>query len=215
MFKVRKVSWYKLTWYTIGTLSFPASWVSILSAFILAGVFLSLRKRKDTANWYGNVVFTFIITWKLSVILFQFKMILANPLSILYFNGGIKGFWLGVATAIVYTYFYVKNNEVRIEEFVQAWLLFIVINEVVSSYVSHVTIMWQLVHLLIGTLVIILSLLKEKQLIWQLQILVLYIGVLAFFYSMQNQLLTLPIATYVIIAMILSILAKIRRPKRD
>ncbi|MCJ8007645.1 hypothetical protein ACFFF5_15855 [Lederbergia wuyishanensis] len=204
-----------MSWYTIGTLSFPASWVSILLAFFLTGLFLSLRKRKDTANWYGNVVFIFILTWKLSVILFQFKMILSNPLAILYFNGGIKGLWIGVAAAILYTYFYVKKNVAKIEEFIQAWLFFIVIYEVASAYLIDVSTMWVVVHLLIGIVVVTFSLLKEKQLTWQLQIMVLYIGILALIYSLQNQLLTLPIAIYVIIAMILSILAKIRRTESD
>ncbi|MBS4219373.1 hypothetical protein KHA96_13685 [Bacillus sp. FJAT-49711] len=176
---------------------------------------MSIRKMKETANWYGNVVFIFIITWKLSVILFQFKMIVTNPLSILYFNGGMKGFWIGIAAGIVYTYFYMKHNEVRIEQFIQAWLLFIVIYEIVFAYVSQKSLIWLLIQLIIGILVIILSFLKEKQWIWQLQIMILYIGVLAVLYSLQNQLLSLPMAVYVIIVITLSLLAKIRRPNLD
>ncbi|MCR2822405.1 hypothetical protein [Lederbergia panacisoli] len=200
-----------MTWYTIGTLSFPATWVSIIAAFLITGAFLYIRKMKDTANWYGNVVFIFIMTWKFSVVLFQFNMIVSNPLSILYFNGGMKGYWLGVAAAIVYTYFYMKHNEVKIGQFIQAWLLFIVIYEIVSAYVSHEARTWLLIRLIIGILVIILSFLKEKQWIWQLQIMILFIGVLAVLYSLTNQLLSLPLTTFVIIAISLSLLLKIRR----
>lgn len=204
-----------MTWYTIGTLSFPATWISILAGFLVTGVFLSIRKMKETSNWFGNVAFIFILTWKLSVVLFQFKMILSAPLSILYFNGGIKGYWLGVLASIVYTYFYVKRNNIKIEEFVQAWILFIVIFEFVSSYVLHKSLIWVLIHFIFGFIVMILSFLKAKQSIWQLQIMVLYIGVLAIIYSFTNQLLSMPMATYVLIAIILSILAKIRRLDRD
>ncbi|MBS4195448.1 hypothetical protein [Lederbergia citri] len=204
-----------MTWYTIGTLSFPATWISILAGFLVTGLFLSIRKMKETSNWFGNVAFIFILTWKLSVIFFQFEMVLSNPLSILYFNGGLKGYWLGVIASIVYTYFYVKKNNVRIEEFVQAWILFIVIYEFISLIVLHESLIWVFIQLILGFIVMILSFSRAKQTVWQLQIMVLYIGALAIIYSFQHELISLPMATYVIIALILSILAKIRRLDHD
>ena len=95
---------------SIGSVTVQASWVAIVSAILITSLFLYVRKEKVIADWYSNAVFLFILTWKLSVILFQFKMAISHPLTLLYFNGGMKGYWLGIAAIGIYTFFKLKKT---------------------------------------------------------------------------------------------------------
>ncbi|MFK4997227.1 hypothetical protein ACI2OX_05345 [Bacillus sp. N9] len=46
----------------------------------------------------------------MSVIVFQLPFVIANPMTILYFNGGIKGYWLAIIAVCMYLYVTKKTN---------------------------------------------------------------------------------------------------------
>lgn len=60
-------------------------------------VWLILRVQfsEKWAGVYGDAVFTFIVVWKFSIIVTDFKAVIAQPFSLLYFNGGTMGVLLG------------------------------------------------------------------------------------------------------------------------
>lgn len=83
-------------WFSIRTLTLPATAVALLVAFFLVWLVIRVQFSKKWAGVYGDAVFTFILVWKFSVIVTDFKVVLAQPFALLYFNGGTIGVFLGV-----------------------------------------------------------------------------------------------------------------------
>ena len=87
-------------WFIIKSLTVPSSWVAVLLALILTGIVVWRVFGKETEDWYSDAAILFLLVWKLSVVVTDFDMILDSPLSILYFNGGETGLYLGVLAAL-------------------------------------------------------------------------------------------------------------------
>jgi len=83
-------------WFSIRTLTLPATAVALLVAFFLVWLVIRVQYQKKWAGVYGDAVFTFILVWKFSVIVTDFKVVIAQPFALLYFNGGTIGVFLGV-----------------------------------------------------------------------------------------------------------------------
>lgn len=86
-------------WFSIRTLTLPATAVALLAAFFIVWLVLRVQFPKKWSGVYGDAVFTFILVWKFSIIITDFKAVIAQPFSILYFNGGTMGVILGVMAA--------------------------------------------------------------------------------------------------------------------
>lgn len=87
------------TMYMIGSITVPSSWIALAVAFVVAFTVVRIRSGKLAADVFSDALFYFIIVWKLSVILTNFETVIKSPLSIIYFNGGLVGFYLGLAVA--------------------------------------------------------------------------------------------------------------------
>ncbi|WP_438316212.1 hypothetical protein [Sporosarcina sp. FA9] len=98
------------TMYMIGSISVPSSWIALAVAFVIAFGVVRIRSGKLPADVFSDALFYFIIVWKLSVILTNFETVIKSPLSIIYFNGGIVGFYLGLAVAGVRIVFEIRKN---------------------------------------------------------------------------------------------------------
>ncbi|MGE7927636.1 hypothetical protein [Lysinibacillus xylanilyticus] len=83
-------------WYSIRALTLPATAVALLVAFFIVWLVLRVQFPKKWAGVYGDAVFTFIVVWKFSLIVTDFKAVIAQPFTLLYFNGGTIGVFLGV-----------------------------------------------------------------------------------------------------------------------
>lgn len=86
-------------WYSIRALTLPATAVALLVAFFIVWLVLRVQFPKKWAGVYGDAIFTFIIVWKFSIIVTDFKAVIAQPFALLYFNGGTIGVFLGVMAA--------------------------------------------------------------------------------------------------------------------
>lgn len=82
--------------FIIGNTTVPSSWIALISAFIVAYLTIRLRFGKRVSGVVVDSIFYFIVVWKLSVILTDFGNVIKSPLSIIYFNGGTIGFYLGL-----------------------------------------------------------------------------------------------------------------------
>lgn len=87
------------TYYTIVSLTAPSSWIALIIAFVFAYGAVRFRFGKKNAEALLDAFFYFIVVWKLSVLVVDFKLVLQSPLSLLYFNGGIVGYILGIVGA--------------------------------------------------------------------------------------------------------------------
>ncbi|MBD8004641.1 hypothetical protein [Bacillus norwichensis] len=185
-----------MKWYSIGSLSFPASWAAVASAFIGAYLYLRLTRKKQAADFYSNTFFIIILTWKLSVILFQ-EAAIKNPFSVVYFNGGIKGYWLGIAAAFIYFFLSEKKHQVQENGLhMKVWIVIITIYELVFYFLSGEHILFAAFQLIVGIAFLILLRKNIRNPIWSIQILVFFTCFQGIIYSMAGNLLSVPIATY-------------------
>lgn len=83
-------------WFSIRTLTLPATAVALLMAFVIVWLVLRMQFPKKWSGVYGDVILTFILVWKFSVIVTDTKTVIAQPFALLYFNGGTIGLFLAV-----------------------------------------------------------------------------------------------------------------------
>ncbi|HSO57878.1 MAG TPA: hypothetical protein VLQ66_06540 [Paenisporosarcina sp.] len=87
-------------WYIIKSLTIPSSWLAVLMAILITGIIVWRKFGKETEDWFSDTAILFLLVWKFSVVLTDFEMIIDSPLSILYFNGGSVGLFLGLSVAL-------------------------------------------------------------------------------------------------------------------
>jgi len=87
-------------WFIIKSLTIPSSWVAVLLAILITGIIMWRKFGKETEDWYSDAAILFLLVWKLSVVITDFQMIVESPLSILYFNGGKEGIFIGLIVAL-------------------------------------------------------------------------------------------------------------------
>lgn len=92
-------------------MTISSAWVAFLLAALFTYGIVRWKTDKSSADLYGDAIFYFIIVWKLSVVITDFKVVVKSPLTILYFNGGTVGLFLGItAAAIMVVYAFYKKN---------------------------------------------------------------------------------------------------------
>lgn len=101
-------------WFSIRTLTLPATAIALLLAFFIVWFILRIQFSKRWAGLYGDAIFTFIIVWKFSLIVKDFRSVIEQPLGLIYFNGGTIGVYLGVVAVIVQ--FVLKKQKVQLDE---------------------------------------------------------------------------------------------------
>ncbi|PAQ13628.1 hypothetical protein CD798_14580 [Bacillaceae bacterium SAOS 7] len=123
-----------MEWYTIGSLTVPASQLALGLAFLLIALYLWWKKEKDLLDVYGNTVLLFILVWKFSIALFSFSLVIEAPMSLLYFNGGDRGFWLAVMVAFIYIAWKWPRQQWYDE--IKIWLIVITLFELLLAMLS-------------------------------------------------------------------------------
>lgn len=98
--------------YLIGSITVPSSWIALIVAFILAYIAIRMKFGKKLSERFGDSIFYLIIIWKLSVIITDFSTVIHEPLAIIYFNGGIIGFSLGLACIAFRTWRDLKKGHI-------------------------------------------------------------------------------------------------------
>ena len=101
-------------WYSIRTLTLPATAVALLITFFIVWLILRLQFSKKWSELYSDAIFTFIIVWKLSLLVTDFKTVVNNPITLLYFNGGTMGVLLGAIVASLQIWR--KRQSLQLEE---------------------------------------------------------------------------------------------------
>lgn len=204
-----------MKWYTIGSLTFPASWAAVGAAFLLTSLYFVIQRKKAVADDIANAFFIFFLTWKLSVILFQLSATLKNPMAILYFNGGWKGYVLGMAVALMYLYVQVLRGRLSSGLLVEAWVFSVSIYELAFYLLNGQHIIIGVIHVLGSSLFLFGIRSKAGKKTWQLQLLILFTCFQALVYSFKGDMLSAPMATYVAgCAFLAAALYKERRERR-
>lgn len=119
-----------MTYLTIGQVNIPVVWL----AFFVAIFYADYRNRKGDATtnkWLERLVYTYIGVWKLSYVLFSWSDFAKAPLSLVYFDGGLKGHLLalGGLTIIVYR----KRQQIEWQELWTYWARFVSVFGIISA----------------------------------------------------------------------------------
>ena len=194
-----------MSYFTIGSLTIPAIWLAgLLTLFITSLLyrFVSGRKLDD---WYWNGFFLYFLVWKLSYILFHFDMFLDIPLSIAYFNGGIKGHFLALVSLSIYLFYISEKKRQPIHrDAVEVFLLFFIGFETIK-YALETNVPAALLQLLL--LIGYVVLLKGKKQSLSSQLFVLIFLLELFIISFFQSVLSLEILTFSWLAAIACILS--------
>lgn len=122
-----------MNYITVGRFTLPVDLLAAFAAIFIGAIVYWLKKKKSIGDWYWNSFFIYIAISKLSYGLFNFKMFIDNPLSLLYFTGGTNGQILAVAGIALYLFFIArkKDSGINREEFLPAYLIFFLLYETV------------------------------------------------------------------------------------
>jgi hypothetical protein len=123
-----------LNFIQIGNISIPETWIAASLTLFLAFLIYRILSGKKVGEWYWNYFFLYFLIWKLSYIAFDLKFFIGFPLSVLYFNGGIKGHFLALAILSIYLLIAVKKYHSIAEESPHLFLLYFICYEVISNF---------------------------------------------------------------------------------
>lgn len=138
-------------------LTIPAVWVAVLLAAAVVKLFMRFFTGEKIGEWYWNALTFYILTWKLSYSLFHFENFRNMPLSILYFNGGLYGHFLGIVVVSIYLIMAQKKQWKVAKQSVFSWLLFFLSYQaILQSFEKNV------VEAILHTLLLIISILAIR-----------------------------------------------------
>lgn len=122
-----------MNYITVGRFTLPVDLLAAFAAIFIGAMVYWLKEKKSIGDWYWNSFFIYIAISKLSYALFNFKMFIDNPLSLLYFNGGTNGQILAFAGIALYLFFiaWKKESGINSEEFLPAYFIFFLLYETV------------------------------------------------------------------------------------
>ncbi|MCA1055330.1 hypothetical protein LCM10_10070 [Rossellomorea aquimaris] len=192
-------------WYNIGAFTFPGSWAALVMAFIITFIALFFWNKK-ASDWYSNAVFYFILIWKLSVIVVDFGTVIKHPLTILYFNGGITGYWLGIAAILVYT----LVKKVNPHHAIVAWFLTVLVYEGVFDILLGKYMIGP-AQLIVNGILLFFLLKKMKDAggeVWVPQLLIMFTLFQMLMNSFGGFSMNTPMLTYILVAVVLLLLMK-------
>ncbi|REB11179.1 hypothetical protein DVB69_00955 [Sporosarcina sp. BI001-red] len=136
----------------------PSSWIAAVIGFILAWLAVRTKLGKSAADLFVDALFTTIIIWKLSVIVTDFETVRRAPMAILYFNGGMFGFLLGILIAALFFLFSRKLNSPTVS---QALLLGIIsaqaVYQVMMALLNEGTLITRVITIVMFAVIAILA----------------------------------------------------------
>ena len=115
-----------MNYITIGRFTLPADLLAAFAAIFIGALIYRLKEKKSIDDWFWNSFFLYIAIYKLSYAVFNFKLFIDTPFSLLYFNGGIKGQILAFAGIAIYLVWLTrkKGSTHKAEEFLPGYFLF-------------------------------------------------------------------------------------------
>lgn len=115
-----------MNYITFGRFTLPADLLAAFAAIFIGALIYRLKEKKSIDDWYWNSFFLYIAIYKLSYALFNFKMFIDTPLSLLYFNGGTKGQILAFAGIALYLLWIArkKGSSINTQEYLPLYFIF-------------------------------------------------------------------------------------------
>lgn len=100
-----------MSYFTIGRWTVPASLLAITLAVIISYFVFFGKEKRQPGDWYWNSLLLFVIIYKLSYAILNFSLFISFPMSLIYFNGGIKGQLIAAVFIAIYLFRLYKKNK--------------------------------------------------------------------------------------------------------
>ncbi|BBI36418.1 TlpA family protein disulfide reductase [Cohnella abietis] len=170
----------------IGTFVLSTELLVYLVAGMMGVLAVRIRQRlHPEREWLisvaWNAVFLWVVIWKASLLLFDLKSVIDNPMSLLFFSGGVRGLLLASAIVIAYIGFrYVRKlgnaeGAALTATMLSGWVATVCLAQIVlSNSVGFMTYLF----LFISILLLILLLKPARSTGWSLRYMARVLGVL-------------------------------------
>lgn len=115
-----------MNYLTVGRFTLPADLLAAIAAIFIGALIYRVKEKKSIGDWYWNSFFLYIALYKLSYAIFNFKMFLDTPFSLLYFNGGTEGQILGYTGIAGYLFWIARKQKsmIKITDYLHVYFLF-------------------------------------------------------------------------------------------
>ncbi|WLR55803.1 hypothetical protein LC048_02005 [Mesobacillus subterraneus] len=115
-----------MNYITIGRFTLPTDLLAAFAAIFIGALIYRIREKKSIDDWYWNSFFIYIAIYKISYAIFNFKLFIDTPLSLLYFNGGTEGQILAFLGIAIYLYWLTrkKGSTIKPVEYLPAYFIF-------------------------------------------------------------------------------------------
>src|SRR5699024_9068215 len=125
--------------------------------------------------------------WKLSIILFQFPFIIKNPLSIVYFDGGAKGYYLAIVLVLLYIALKVKKAVVSVDWVIYLILLTFTLYEIILHVLVIEPLWMKGIVFVVHFLFLLALFFFGRKEVWNVQLAILFPIVQVMLYSLHDQ----------------------------
>jgi hypothetical protein len=192
------------TFFTIGSLSVPSSWIALIVAFVVAYSAIRFRFGKKHAEVIGDTFFYLVIVWKLSIVITDFGSIIRSPLAIFYFHGGTIGFFLGllvVAGKVLWAFKKDRLDADGLQSLFTGVVLVQVVFQVVMVFLNEGEIIAQVVTIVVFALFGVFFWMNSRKAgSWPLQLALVFMAVHVFVAGVQPEgLIQTPLVTTLVI----------------
>lgn len=178
-------------WFIVKSLTVPSSWIAVLFALIVTGIILWRKFGKDTEDWYSDAAIVFLLVWKFSVILTDFSSVVEYPLTILYFNGGVTGIYLGLVVALSRLMWRIRQQGWLDEELAALILAFVMVQSLYQFFMvvlNEAGDYQKIITIVVFSGMLILTWLKASQSnIWRTQLAILFLSTHVFVATIQPE----------------------------
>ncbi len=145
---------------------------------LIVGLLLWKVYRKEVASIYADAVLTLILVWKFSVIVTDFSIVIKHPLTILYFNGGMIGFVIGMLFMLATLWKKLRSRGI-LEEDLQALFLSSILCQSfyqIMMAILNDAFLWQkgLTIISFSCWIVIAFWKRNEGIIWHRQLLILF-----------------------------------------
>ncbi|MCZ2259023.1 hypothetical protein [Sporosarcina sp. G11-34] len=175
--------------FIIGTFSVPSIWIALITAFVIAYSAVRARFGKQIADLFGDAIFYLLIVWKLSVILTDFSTVIKSPLSIIYFDGGLVGFYFGLVAAIGRIFIEMKRKKFTITNIAALFTGVVIVQavyQIMMVFLNEGGFVNQLVTVaMFTTFLLFLWVNIEKSVVWPFQLVLMFVSIHLFVAAFQ------------------------------
>lgn len=95
---------------TFGRFTLPSYVIAAVASLFISSLIFRIIKKQKIHDGYWNSFILYVVVYKISYAVFHFHLFLVSPLSLLYFNGGIKGAILASISVTIYIFWLFKKG---------------------------------------------------------------------------------------------------------